>query len=132
MSIYNINFIEICLLQKFYSVYLNGNKHFTTYLHYPKKQVLLYIVVFVCLFRATCCFSCQELDKFSESLRFKNLYRQKTAGIACQRTICLLSFILTLASAQYVFKAETVIVILLCIKSLALHDLAIFVILTSS
>ena len=44
----------------------------------------------------------------------------------------LLSFILTLASAQDVFKAETVIVNLLCIKNLALHDLAIFVILTSS
>ena len=44
----------------------------------------------------------------------------------------LLSFILTLASAQDVFKAETVIVNLLCIKSLALHDLAIFVILFSS
>ena len=44
----------------------------------------------------------------------------------------LLSFILTLASAQDVFKAETVIVNLLCIKSLALHDLAIFVIFTSS
>ena len=50
-----------------------------------KKHVLRYIVVFVCLFRATCCFSCQELHKFSESLRFKNLYRQKTAGIACQK-----------------------------------------------
>ena len=49
-----------------------------------------------------------------------------------RRTMRLLSFILTLASAQDVFKAETVIVNLQCIKSLALHDLAIFVILTSS
>ena len=97
-----------------------------------KKQFLRYIVVFVCLFRATCCFSCQELHKFSESLRFKNLYRQKTAGIACQKDNAFVEFHINLASAQDVFKAETVIVNLLCIKSLALHDLAIFVILSSS
>ena len=31
-----------CLLQKFYSVYLNGNKHFTTYLHLKKTGFTLY------------------------------------------------------------------------------------------
>ena len=62
-----------------------------------KKQVLHYIVVFVCLFRATCCFSCQELHKFSESLRFKNLYRQKTAGIACQKDNAFVEFHINLS-----------------------------------
>ena len=37
MSIYNINFIETCLLQKLHSAHLNGNKQFTTYLHYPNN-----------------------------------------------------------------------------------------------
>ena len=49
-----------------------------------KTEVLRYIVVFVCLFRVTCCFSCQELHNFFESLRLKKLHRLKTAGIACQ------------------------------------------------
>ena len=38
MSIYKISSIETCLLQKLHSVYLNGNKQFTTYLHYPKNR----------------------------------------------------------------------------------------------
>ena len=62
-----------------------------------KTEVLLYIVVFVCLFRVTCCFSCQELHNFSESLRFKNLYRLKAAEIACQKDNVLVEFHINLS-----------------------------------
>ena len=62
-----------------------------------KKHVLHYIVVLVCLFRATCCFSCQELHKFSEYLRFKYLYRQKIAGIACQKDNAFVEFHINLS-----------------------------------
>ena len=49
-----------------------------------------------------------------------------------KETMYSLTFILTLALAQNVFTAKTVIVNLLFIESLTLHDFLIFVVLFSS
>ena len=116
MSICNSNFIETCLLQKFHSVYLNGNKLFTTYLHYPKNLgFTLYSCFRMFSYESPVVSVVSFYTTFSESLRFKILDRLKTAGIACQKDMYSLSFILTLASAQDVFTSMTVIVNLLFI-----------------